>query len=200
MELLSAWGYSLNKSLGDLSLIKNGEPSSPEVADKVKAAQEEARQYITEFYKRIPVLDSAARGSTNTFIQRGIGDVLISWENEAFLSTKEAGADQFEIVVPSISILAAPPVTVVDKFAEKHGTQAVAKAYLEHLYTPVGQKLAAKHFFRPSNPEGVDPADLNRFVKTNLFTIEEVFGGWAKAQATHFDDGGVFDQIYKPSK
>lgn len=196
---LAAWGFALNRELGDLSLIKNGDSATPEASEKVKAAHEAAKQFITEIYKRIPVLDSAARGSTNTFIQRGIGDVLISWENEAFLSTKDAGSSEYEIVVPSISILAAPPVAIVDKVVDKRGTREVAQAYLEHLYTPIGQKLAAKHFFRPSNPEGVDAKDLERFVKTKLFTIEDVFGGWARAQSTHFDDGGVFDQIYQPS-
>jgi sulfate transport system substrate-binding protein len=142
----------------------------------------------------VPVLDSGARGSTTTFAQRGIGDVFISWENEAFLVQNELGRDKFEIVVPSLSILADPPVTLVDGNAAKHGTTEVAKAYLEYLYSPVGQKLAAKHYYRPVSPEHADPADIARFPKLELVTIAE-FGGWQQAQKTHFAEGGVFDQI-----
>jgi sulfate transport system substrate-binding protein len=174
---LAAWGYSLKKHKSD---------------------QKKAREFVTALYKNVPVLDSGARGSTTTFAQRGIGDVFISWENEAFLAIKEFGADKFEIVFPSLSILAEPPVTVVDGNAKKHGTAEVAKAYLEHLYSPAGQKLIAKHFYRPVTPEHADPADVARFPKIELFTVDEVFGGWQKAQKTHFDDDGVFDQIYTP--
>ena len=143
----------------------------------------------------MPVLDSGARGATNTFVQRGIGDVLLAWENEAFLSINELGPDKFEIVVPSVSILAEPPVTVVDGVASKRGTATVAQAYLEYLYSPAGQKLAAKHYYRPVKPEHADPADVARFPKLALFTIEDL-GGWQAAQKKHFADGGVFDQIY----
>jgi sulfate transport system substrate-binding protein len=144
------------------------------------------------------VLDSGARGSTQTFVQRGIGDVLLAWENEAFLAARELGADKIEIVVPSVSILAEPPVAVVDKRAAEHGTAEVAKAYLEYLYTPEGQKLVAKHHYRPSRPDGV-PADLlARFPRLQLIRIDDAFGSWKEAQRTHFDDGGVFDSIYRP--
>lgn len=169
-------------------------------AAKKYGSEDKAKEFVAQLYKNVPVLDSAARAATTTFTERGIGDVLISWENEAFLSLKEFGADKYEIVVPSVSILAEPPVAVVDSVAKKHGTEDVAKAYLEYLYSPTGQKLAAKNFFRPIKPENADLADIARFPKVNLFTIDEQFGGWAKAQATHFADGGVFDQIYTPAK
>jgi sulfate transport system substrate-binding protein len=141
------------------------------------------------------VLDSGARGSTVTFAERGIGDVLLAWENEAHLSLKEFGADKFEIVYPPISILAEPPVTVVDKVVDRHGTRAVAQAYLEYLYSVEGQELAAKNFYRPIDAK-VAAKYGPQFPKLNLFTISEVFGGWTQAQQTHFNDGGVFDQIY----
>ena len=152
------------------------------------------------FSRKVPVLDSGARGSTNTFIQRGIGDVLLAWENEAFLALKDAGADQVEIVVPSTSILAEPPVAVVSKVAEKHGTTEVAKAYLEHLYSPQGQQLAAKHFFRPAIEEAISSEQRATFAKVELFTIGDVFGDWRTTQAEHFDDGGIFDKIYQPAQ
>ncbi len=145
------------------------------------------------------MLDSGARGSTTTFLERGIGDVLITWENEALLSTKESGGDKVEMVVPSISILAEPPVTVVDKYVDKHGTRAVAQAYLEYLYTPEGQEIAAKHHYRPRNPD-VKAKFASDFPEIELFTIGDVFGGWTKAQKTHFDDGGSFDSIYAESQ
>jgi sulfate transport system substrate-binding protein len=166
----------------------------------VERAHEEARQFVSDLYKRVPVLDSGARGSTNTFVQRGIGDVLLAWENEAFLAIEELGPDQFDIVVPSISILAQPPVTVVDRNAERHGTTEVAREYLEYLYSPVGQRLAAKHYYRPAEPEHADAADLARFPDATLVTVDEVFGGWQNAQRTHFADGGLFDQIYQPGR
>jgi sulfate transport system substrate-binding protein len=131
-----------------------------------------------------------------TFAQRGIGDVLLAWENEAFLSIQELGQDEFEIVMPSVSILAEPPVAVVDKVAAKHGTKEVAIAYLKHLYSRDGQTMIAKHYYRPQFPEGVPAEYLKRFPKLELFTVDEAFGGWRQAQATHFDDGGTFDQIY----
>jgi sulfate/thiosulfate transport system substrate-binding protein len=140
--------------------------------------------------------DEAKRGSTTTFAQRNQGDVLLAWENEAYLSLAEFGADKFDVVYPSLSILAEPPVAVVDDFAKKHGTADVAKAYLEHLYTAAGQKLAAKHYYRPSKPDLVDAKDLERFPKIALFKLDELFGTWKKAQDTHFGDGGTFDQIY----
>lgn len=159
-------------------------------------SEAEAKDFVAKLFKNVAVLDTGARGSTNTFVQRGIGDVLLAWENEAFLAVNELGPDKFEIVVPSTSILAEPPVAVVDEVAKKHGTLDTAKAYLEYLYSPVGQKLAAKHYYRPVKPEDADPADLKRFPKLQTFTIDELFGGWQKAQNTHFADGGTFDQIY----
>ena len=156
-----------------------------------------AEAFVTDLYKHVPVLDSGARGSTTTFVQRGIGDVLISWENEAFLALDELGPDQFEIVVPSISIKAEPPVALVDGNVDAHGTRKVAEAYLEYLYTDVGQKIAAKHYYRPFKSEAADPADLKRFPDLKLATIDD-FGGWKVAQPKYFGDGGVFDKIYKP--
>ncbi|MCC6156470.1 MAG: sulfate ABC transporter substrate-binding protein [Deltaproteobacteria bacterium] len=156
-----------------------------------------ARELVTKIFMNVPVLDSGARGSTTTFVERGIGDVLLAWENEAYLAVNELGADKFEIITPSVSILAEPPVAVVDKNAEKHGTTALAKAYLEYLYTDAGQEIAAKHYYRPRNEVAAAKAGRT-FTQVALFTIDEVFGGWAKAQAAHFADGAVFDQIYKP--
>jgi len=143
----------------------------------------------------VKVLDSGARGSTTTFVERGIGDVFISWENEAFLALKELGPDKFEIVVPSLSILAEPPVTVVDKVVDKRGTRKVAEAYLQYLYSPEGQDIAGKHFYRPRDPTAAAKY-AKQFVDVKLFTIDEVFGGWDKTQKAHFADGGTFDQIY----
>ena len=174
---LAAWGYALRQPGGD---------------------EATAKAFVTALFKNVPVLDSGARGSTTTFAQRGIGDVLLAWENEAFLALNEFGADRFEIVVPSVSILAEPPVAVVDGNAQAHGALEVAQAYLEYLYSPLGQRLVARHYYRPALPEHADPADVQRFPQIEQFTIDEVFGGWHKAQATHFDDGGVFDQIYAP--
>jgi sulfate/thiosulfate-binding protein len=176
---LAAWGYSLKKTKGD---------------------EQAARDFVTRLFKNVPILDSGARGATTTFVQRGIGDVLLAWENEAFLACNELGPDRFEIIVPSVSILAEPPVTMVDKVAEKHGTTQVARAYLEFLYSPVGQRLAARHYYRPVSPEYAEPSDLKRFPKVELFTIDEMFGGWQKAQEKHFADGGLFDRIYVPSR
>lgn len=163
-------------------------------AKKNLGGDDGARDFVTRLYKNVPVLDSGARGSTTTFAQRSIGDVLISWENEAFLVQNELGRDKFEIVAPSLSILAEPPVALVDGNAAKHGTTKVAKAYLEYLYSPVGQRIAARHYYRPVTPEQADPADLARFPKLELVTVAE-FGGWQQAQKTHFAEGGVFDQI-----
>jgi sulfate/thiosulfate-binding protein len=143
------------------------------------------------------VLDTGARGSTITFAQRGLGDVLIAWENDAFLASEEFGKDQFEIVAPSLSILAEPPVSVVDANVDAKGARKQAEAYLQFLYSPTAQAIIAKNYFRPAHPEFADPADLKRFPTLNLVTIDGAFGGWKKAQATHFADGGVFDQIQK---
>jgi sulfate/thiosulfate-binding protein len=173
---LAAWGYSLRKNGGD--------------ADK-------AKQFVGAIFKNVPVLDTGARGSLTTFVQRGLGDVLISWENEAQLAVKEFGADKFEIVTPSVSILAEPTITVVDKVVDKKGTRAVAEEYLKYLYSDEGQKIAAKNFYRPRNSAAIEAAGVT-FDKVELFTIDGVFGGWKKAQKDHFADGGVFDQIYTP--
>ena len=172
---LAAWGYALKNNGGD---------------------EAKAKEFVAAIFKNVPVLDAGARGSTNTFVQRNLGDVLLAWENEALLAINELGPDKFEIVVPSLSILAEPPVTVIDENAKKHGTLEAANAYLEYLYSPVGQKIIAKHYYRPAKPELMDAKDLERFPKVVTFNINEVFGGWAKAQSTHFADGGSFDQIY----
>jgi sulfate/thiosulfate-binding protein len=173
---LAAWGYSLKKNGGD---------------------EKKAQEFVTKIFKNVPVLDSGARGSTTTFVQRNLGDVLLAWENEAFLSVKEFGADKFEIVTPSVSILAEPPVSVVDKVVDKRGTRAIAEAYLKYLYTPEGQEIAARNFYRP-RLKAVADKYADKFPKVALFTIDEVFGGWSKAQPKHFDDGGIFDQVYQP--
>ncbi len=156
-----------------------------------------AKDFITRLYKNVPVLDSGARGATVTFAERKVGDVLLAWENEAYLAVKEFGADNFEIVYPPSSILAEPPVTVVDKNVDKHGTRKVAEAYLQYLYSPEGQEIAAKNFYRPIDAK-VAAKYTKQFPKIALFNINDVFGGWTKAQTTHFSDGGVFDQIYQP--
>lgn len=174
---LAAWAYGLKSGGGD---------------------PEKAKAYVAELFKHVPVLDSGARGATTTFAQRGLGDVLLAWENEAFLSGKEFGEDKFDIVYPSISILAEPPVSLVDGNVDKNGTRKAAEAYLKLLYTKEGQTIAAKNFYRPISPELADPADLARFKDIPLVTIDKDFGGWKKAQAEHFADGGTFDQIYQP--
>jgi sulfate transport system substrate-binding protein len=171
---LAAWGWALRQ---------------PDGGDR------SAQAFVTALYRNVPVLDTGARGSTTTFVQRGIGDVLLAWENEAFLAIEELGPDELEIVVPSVSIRAEPPVTLVDHVVDEHGTRQVAQAYLEYLYSPTGQALAAKHYYRPIAPEHADPADLARFPELELITVDEVFGGWQEAQRRHFADGGLFDQI-----
>jgi len=153
-----------------------------------------AKEFVKKLYGNVKVLDSGARGSTTTFTERGIGDVLLAWENEAFLAVKELGPDKYEIVTPSLSILAEPPVTVIDKIVDKKGTRKVATAYLEYLYSPVGQDLAGKHYYRPIDPKAAAKYS-NQFSKVKLITIDNTFGGWQKAQKTHFSDGGVFDEI-----
>jgi sulfate/thiosulfate transport system substrate-binding protein len=169
---LAAWGYELNRSGGD---------------------QAKAEAFVAALFKNVPVLDSGARGATVTFAQRGLGDVLIAWENEAFLALQEFGAG-FEVVTPSISILAEPPVALVDKVVDKHGTRKVAEAYLQFLYTPEAQAIIARNYYRPRDPD-VAKQTAGTFPPVRLFTIDDVFGGWQKAQATHFADGGVFDRI-----
>ena len=160
--------------------------------------EQKTREFVGKIYRNVPILDTAARGSTTTFVQRGIGDVLIGWENEAFLALEELGPDQFEIVVPSISMLAEPTVAVVDANIDAKGTRKVAEAYLEYLYAPEGQRLAAKHYYRPYQIEHADPEDAARFPEVKLVTIDDpMFGGWAKVQPEHFGDGGTFDQIYQ---
>jgi sulfate/thiosulfate-binding protein len=158
------------------------------------------RAYISQLLANVPVLDTAARGATTTFTQRGIGDVFLAWENEAFLALAEFGADQFEIIVPSLSILAEPPVAVVDGNVDAKGTRAVAEAYLRFLYTPAAQAIIAKNHYRPREPQHADPKHIAKFPTVSLVTIDAAFGGWTKAQATHFADGGTFDQLYKPGR
>lgn len=174
---LAAWAYALKQPGGN--------------ADSAKA-------FVKRIYANTKVLDSGARGATTTFVERGIGDVLIAWENEAYLSVKELGPDKFEIVTPSLSILAEPPVSVVDKVVDKRGTRKVAQAYLEYLYSPEGQEIAARNFYRPRDP-AVAAKYAKQFAPVKLVTVDAEFGGWRTAQKTHFDDGGVFDQIYAPS-
>ncbi|MDX1962678.1 MAG: sulfate ABC transporter substrate-binding protein [Pirellulales bacterium] len=192
---LAAWGAVLKQELGDLKKLHD-----PAAAEAVKSAQAKARDYMVQLYKHVPVMDPAARAATNTFVQREIGDVLISWENEAFLAVKNFGPDKYEIVVPGSSILAEPPVAVVDQVVDKRGTREVAEAYLRHLYSPQGQQLAAKHFYRPVNLEQISAEQRDAFAKVELFTIDDVFGGWPKAQAAHFNDGGEFDGILQASR
>lgn len=172
---LAAWAYALKQNNND---------------------EAKAKEFVAKLLKNVPVLDSGARGATTTFVERGIGDVLLAWENEAFLAQKELGVGKFEIVVPSLSILAEPPVTVVDKFAKKHGNEAVAKAYLEYLYSDEAQDLIGKNYYRPTSETATKKYE-SQFPKLNLVKIDDVFGGWAKAQKTHFADGGIFDQIYQ---
>jgi sulfate/thiosulfate transport system substrate-binding protein len=175
---LAAWAYALDRAKGD---------------------QKQAMEFVAKFFKNVPVLDSGARGAATTFIQRGIGDVLVTWENEAYLGVKEYGADKFEIVVPSLSILAEPPVAVIDRVAKRKGHEGLAKAYLEYLYSDEGQEIAAKNFYRPRN-ESIAARHASQFPKLKLVTIDEVFGGWAKAHKTHFTEGGVFDQITRANR
>jgi sulfate/thiosulfate-binding protein len=161
--------------------------------------EDKNKDFIKKLYANVPVLDTGARGSTTTFAQRGIGDVLLAWENEAFLALDELGADKFDIVVPSLSIKAEPPVAVVDQVVDAKGTRKVAEAYLDFLYTPEAQRLIAHNYYRPSDPKSADPKDLARFVDVKLVAINDpLFGGWVKAQPKHFDEGGIFDQIYQP--
>ncbi len=173
---LAAWGYALKHN---------------------QNSQEKAKEFVKKLYKNVPVLDSGARGATTTFVQRGVGDVLLAWENEAFLAINELGKDKFEIVVPSLSILAEPPVAVVDKVVAKKGTRKIAEAYLKYLYSAEGQEIAAQNYYRPRLKSVADKY-VHLFPKIKLITIDDTFGGWRKAQKTHFEDGGSFDQIYQP--
>ncbi|MGY4457513.1 sulfate/thiosulfate-binding protein [Bradyrhizobium sp. LB13.1] len=165
-------------------------------AQKKYGSVDKAKDFIGKLYQQVPVLDTGARGATVTFVERGVGDVLLAWENEAYLALKEFGPEKFEIVAPPLSILAEPPVTIVDKVADKKGTRNAADAYLQYWYTKEGQEIAARNFYRPRDPEIAKKYE-NSFAKVELFTIDDVFGGWTKAQKEHFADGGVFDQIYK---
>lgn len=177
-NFLAAWAWALEEYGGD---------------------EEKAREYVGELYRHVPVLDTGARGSTTNFVQRGIGDVLLAWENEAFLAVQELGPEEFEIVVPSISIKAEPPVALVDGNVDQKGTRELAEAYLEFLYSDVGQRLAAKHFYRPANLDAADPQDRERFPDLKLVTLDD-FGGWKEAQPRFFGDGAIFDQIYRPGR
>jgi sulfate/thiosulfate transport system substrate-binding protein len=192
---LAAWGAELRRQLGgDWSKLDD-----PAAAAQVKAANAAAEKFVAAVYRNAPVLDSGARGSTNTFVQREIGDVLLAWENEALLAITALGPDKVEIVVPSVSILAEPPVAVVDTVVDRRGTRQIAEAYLHYLYAPAGQQLAAKHHFRPRDA-AVMQQHREQFAELELFTIDEVFGGWTRAHDQHFADGGVFDRIYGISK
>lgn len=171
---LAAWGFALKKY----------------------GSEDKAQKFVGDIFKNVPVLDTGARGSTVTFVERGVGDVLLAWENEAFLAQKEFGKDKFEIVVPPLSILAEPPVAVVDTVVTKKGTRAIAEAYLNYWYTKDGQEIAARNWYRPRDPE-IAKKYAGAFSKVELFTIDDVFGGWTRAQKEHFGEGGVFDQIYK---
>ncbi len=173
---LAAWAYALQNNKGD---------------------EAKARDFVARLYKNVAVLDTGARASTNTFVQRNLGDVLIAWENEAYLSIDELGKDKLEIVIPSLSVLAEPPVAWVDKVVEKHKTADVAKAYVEYLYSPEGQDIIGKHYYRPQSAAAAKKYE-KQFGKVKLVTVDKIFGGWRKAQKTHFDDGGIFDKIYQP--
>lgn len=190
---LAIWGYVLKRELGDDYVEKLKHPESPEVL----AAQAKAREFITKVYKNVPVLDRAARGATNTFVQRRIGDVLINWENEILLSRNELDAAGVEVVIPEISILAETVVAIVDKNVDRKGTREVAQAYLDYLYSDEGQHIAGKNYYRPGNP-AIFEKYKDQYPAITLFTIGDVFGGWAEANRVHFADGGEFDKIYQP--
>jgi sulfate/thiosulfate-binding protein len=183
---LAAWGYAMGKELGDLT--------KPSDSARAAEAESRARAFIAALYKNVPVLDSGARGATTTFTTRGIGDVLVNWENEILLSAMEKGGDQFEMVTPKVSILAEPPVALVDVNADKHGTRAVAEGYLNFLYSDEGQRILAKNHYRTH----ARPPGTGEFPRVELFTLAEIAGDWRSAQKKHFDDGGIFDQIYQP--
>jgi sulfate/thiosulfate transport system substrate-binding protein len=189
---LAAWGFALNRELGDLAKLKD-----PKQADAVAKAQEKAFKFVEEMYRHAKILDSGARAATLTFVNKRRGDVLLAWENEAIRSVKDLKKGEYEVVVPSISILAEPSVAVVDKIVDKHGTREVAEAYLTYLYSPEGQKIAAKHYYRPRKTEGIPEEYLKSFSKVKLFNIGDVFGGWAKAYHDHFAKGGLYGTMSK---
>ena len=187
---LAAWGFALRRALGgDLDRLA----SLP--ADELAAAQTEAEAFVGEVYRRVPVQDTGARAATNTFVQRGIGDVLLAWENEAMLAENEMGTDAFDIVRPSVSVLAEPPVALIDSVVDRKGTRAVAEAYIDYLYSPEGQDIAARNFFRPFDAS-IAERYAEQFPPMRLFTVDEVFGGWERAQAEHFTDGGIYDRLF----
>jgi sulfate transport system substrate-binding protein len=187
---LAAWGFALERALGtDIGQLQSLPP------DRVAAAQAEAEKFVGELYRRVPVQDTGARAATNTFVQRGIGDVLLAWESEAYLALRQMGPDSFDIVYPSISVLAEPPVALVDGVVDRKGTRAAAEAYLAFLYSPEGQDIAARNFFRPTDPT-VLAQYANEFPPLRLFSVDDVFGGWRTAQKEHFADGGVYDRLF----
>jgi sulfate/thiosulfate-binding protein len=188
---LAAWGYALNRELGDLAKLND-----PKQAAAIEAAQQKAKAFVRDLYQHVKILDSGARDATITFVRKQQGDVLIAWENEALQESAGKGAETLEVVAPSVSILAEPPVAVVDANVDRLGTRKVAEEYLKYLYSPEGQAIAAKNFYRPSDRAAVDASLLKPFADLKLFTVDNVFGGWHKAQKTHFSDDGVFDGIY----
>jgi sulfate/thiosulfate-binding protein len=191
---LAAWGYALKRELTDLARVHD-----PASADAARAADSRARAFVAALYKNVPVLDSGARGATTTFVNRGIGDVLINWENEILLGAKDLEPGKFEVVVPKASILAEPVVSVVDKVVDRRGTRAIAEAYLQFLYSDEGQEIGLKHYYRPSRAD-IAAKHPNQFTAIELFSLDDVVGDWKTTQKRHFDDGGVFDQIYQPTK
>jgi len=192
---LAAWGYALKSELGDLKKLHD-----PEAAAEVAAAQKKAQEFITALYKNVVVLPKGARDASISFVQQRNGDVLLDWENQAKLTiNQEISVGGYEIIVPSISILAEPPVAVIDGNVEKHGTRAIAEAYLQFLYSDIGQDMVARHYYRPRNEEILKKYADNFVLEIEMFTIDDVFGGWQKAQEEHFGNGGIFDQIYLPS-
>jgi sulfate transport system substrate-binding protein len=188
---LAAWGFALHRELGDLSKLHD-----PRQAEAVEAAQKKAKEFVGDLYHHVKILDSGARDATITFVRKNQGDVLIAWENEALQETQGPGAEKFDVITPSISILAEPPVAVVDTVVDRLGTRQVAEEYLKYLYSAEGQKIAAKNCYRPSDRKAVDAELLKPFADLKLFTVSDVFGGWQSAQKVHFADKGVFDEIY----
>ncbi|HUQ51407.1 MAG TPA: sulfate ABC transporter substrate-binding protein [Gammaproteobacteria bacterium] len=186
---LAAWGFALERTLGSLDNLASADPA------KLAAAEAEAEKFVGDIYRHVPVQDTGARAATNTFVQRKIGDVLLAWENEALLASREMGADAFDIVRPSVSVLAEPPVALIDSVVDRKGTRAVAEAYLDYLYTPEGQDIVARNFFRPTDAT-VAARYTEQFPEMRLFTVDQVFGGWARAQADHFADGGTYDRLF----
>ncbi len=189
---LAAWGFALKRELGNLAKLND-----PRQAGAVAKAQKKAFKFVEEMYRHAKILDTGARGSTLTFVNKRRGDVLLAWENEAIRSIRDVKKGEYEIVVPSISILAEPSVAVVDKMVDKHGTRKVAEAYLKYLYSPEGQRIAAKHYYRPRKTEGIPPEYMKNFTNVELFNINDVFGGWAKANHEHFAKGGFYSKMSK---